>query len=215
LPAGLEYVAGSTYVSTKGTWEKTNYDTVTKQGINVGAYAPNGGAYVKFSAKVANADKLACGLNTIKNIASADTQNGSKSDSAIVKVTKECETPKVDACNLDTMKIEKNVDKSKIDNVHYTTNLSLCKSTPNKVNACNLDTKKLEQVDESKIDNVHYTKDLSKCAETPTPETPTTPETPSELPHTGIADGVMSALGLGSLAAAVRYYVASRRAMQN
>ena len=186
LPAGLEYVAGSTYVSTKGTWEKTTHDTVVKQGINVGSYAPNGGAYVKFSAKVVGADKLACGVNTIKNIASADTQNGSKSDSAVVKVTKECaETPKkVEACDLKTKQIV-TVEESKIDDVNYTKNLSLCKDTPT-------------------------------TPETPTtPTTPTTPETPSELPRTGIADGVMSALGLGSIAAAARYYVASRRAMQN
>ena len=130
LPAGLEYVAGSTYISTKGTWEHTNYDTITKQGINVGSYGPNGGAYVKFSAKVSSADKLACGMNTIKNIASADTQNGSKSDSAVVTVEKVCTTPgKVQACNLDTMKVEA-VEESKIDNVHYTRDLSKCNVTP-------------------------------------------------------------------------------------
>ena len=179
LPAGLEYVAGSTYIATSATngqWTKVTENTVVKQGINVGSYAPNGNAYVKFSAKVSSEDKLACGMNTIKNIASADTQNGSKSDSAVVTVEKKC-------------------------------------NVPGKVQACNLDTKKVETVEESKIDNVHYTRDLSKCAVTPT--TPTTPETPAELPHTGIADGIMGALGLGSLVAATSYYRASRRAMQN
>ena len=58
LPAGLEYVANSTYVSTTGTWVKTAHETVTKQGINVGSYGPNGGAYVKFSAKVVAIDLL-------------------------------------------------------------------------------------------------------------------------------------------------------------
>jgi uncharacterized repeat protein (TIGR01451 family) len=182
LPAGLEYVAGSTYVATSATsgqWTKVSQDTVVKQGINVGSYAPNGNAYVKFSAKISSADKLACGLNTIKNIASADTQNGSKSDSAVVTVNKECKPPVL-------------------------------------VEACNLDTKKVEKVEASKIDNVHYSKNLSLCEETPTtPTTPTTPSTPAELPHTGITDGLMGMLGLGSLAAATSYYRASRRAAQN
>jgi LPXTG-motif cell wall-anchored protein len=69
--------------------------------------------------------------------------------------------PPVCACNLDTMKVE-TVDKSKIDNIHYTTDLSKCKPVE-KVQACNLDTLKIETVDKSKIDNVHYTTDLSKC----------------------------------------------------
>lgn len=133
LPAGLDYVAGSTYIATSATngqWTKVSQDTVVKQGINVGSYAPNGNAYVKFSAKISSEDKLACGMNTIKNIASADTQNGSKSDSAVVTVEKTCTTPgKVQACNLDTMQVE-NVEESKIDNVHYTRDLSKCNVTP-------------------------------------------------------------------------------------
>ncbi len=61
------------------------------------------------------------------------------------------------------------------------------------------------------------------CEDTPevpvtpeTPETPTTPETPeevpAELPETGVA-GLSAALGLGSLVAATRYYITSRRAL--
>lgn len=38
-------------------------------------------------------------------------------------------------------------------------------------------------------------------------------ETPPELPKTGTADGVMAFVGVGSLIAAVGYYVASRRAL--
>jgi LPXTG-motif cell wall-anchored protein len=37
--------------------------------------------------------------------------------------------------------------------------------------------------------------------------------TPPELPKTGTADGVMAFVGVGSLIAAVGYYVASRRAL--
>ena len=207
LPAGLEYVANSTYVSTTGTWVKTAHETVTKQGINVGSYAPNGGAYVKFSAKVV-ADKLVCGTNTIKNIASADTQNGSKSDDATVTVTKECTTPeKVEACNLDTKKIE-TVEKSKIDNVHYTLDLSKCKEVAVKeITVCRLSDKKYPvTIKESEFDSAKHSKNPDDCK-----TTPVTPEIPTELPKTGIAEGLMSIVGLGSLVASTSYYIASRR----
>lgn len=207
LPAGLEYVANSTYVSTTGTWVKTAHETVTKQGINVGSYAPNGGAYVKFSAKVV-ADKLVCGTNTIKNIASADTQNGSKSDDATVTVTKECTTPeKAEACNLDTKKIE-TVEKSKIDNVHYTLDLSKCKEVAVKeITVCRLSDKKYPvTIKESEFDSAKHSKNPDDCK-----TTPVTPEIPTELPKTGIAEGLMSIVGLGSLVASTSYYIASRR----
>lgn len=166
---------------------------VTKQGINVGSYGPNGGAYVKFSAKVVG-DKLACGANTIKNIASADTQNGSKSDDATVTVTKECTTPeKVEACNLDIKKIE-TVEKSKIDNVHYTLDLSKCKEIAVEITVCRLSDKKYPvTIKESEFDSAKHSKNPDDCK-----TTPVTPEIPTELPKTGIAEGLMSIVGLSS-----------------
>lgn len=163
LPANMTYVANSTYVSNSSTgnaWKAITANTVTQQGINIGSYAPGGAGYVKFTAKVASKDALACGTNNLVNTASADTQNGSKSDTASVTVTKECQPEKVKACNLKTFKIE-TVEKSKIDNVNYTLDLSKCEVK--KVQACNLKTFKIETVEESKIDNVNYTLDLKKC----------------------------------------------------
>lgn len=143
LPAGVSYVAGSTQVSNAASnnqWKATTNNEVTKGGLNVGNYAAGGGAYVKFTAKVAdNANLEKCGLNTLVNTATAQTNNGNKSDTATVTVTKTC-APGV----------------------------------------------------------------------TPKP-TPTTPTVPTELPKTGTADAILSLIGLGSIAAAVSYYVASRR----
>lgn len=51
-------------------------------------------------------------------------------------------------------------------------------------------------------------KDSKDCV-----ETPVTPETPTELPHTGMSDNIIALIGAGSLIAAVGYYVASRRAL--
>lgn len=44
-----------------------------------------------------------------------------------------------------------------------------------------------------------------------TPTTPTTPVVPSELPKTGAGNTILSLLGLGAVAAAASYYIASRR----
>lgn len=170
LPAGLEYVNASTYYSssvTNNQGKAAGHDTVTDQGLGLGAFAPGAGGFVKFSAKVVASDKLVCGKNILKNTASADTENGSKSDTATVTVNKVCEPEKVTACNLKTKQIEQNVDPSKIDNVNYTLDLEKCKEVE-KVKACNLDTMKIEEnVDPAKIDNVHYTLDLTKCEKKP------------------------------------------------
>lgn len=97
LPAGLAYVDGSTQVATSATngkWTPITDNGVVARGINVGSYAPNGNAYVKFQAKVVDNDKLEkCGVNTIVNTATAETPNGSKSDTANVIVSKTCTTP--------------------------------------------------------------------------------------------------------------------------
>lgn len=275
LPKNLSYVNGTTYVANSATgnqWKAVSADTVAKQGINIGSYAPGAGGFVKFTAKVAAESALACGTNKLTNTAAADTQNGSKSDTASVTVNKTCTPPKqvkacdldtkkivtvdenkidnvhytldlskcqpkpvqVEACNLDTMKVEM-VDKSKIDNVHYTTDLSKCAPKPKTVEACNIDTGVIETVDESKVDNVHYTTDLTKCQEqvcrisdkttvtinksdfdsneytTDLSACESTPETPTELPHTGMSDGILSVIGLGSLVGVSAAYIASRR----
>lgn len=89
LPKGMKYVPGTTYVSNKKTndqWSKVDSDELVKGGINVGSYAPGGAAYVKFTAIAEGA----CGVDTLVNSASANTQNGSKSDTANVVVSKVC-----------------------------------------------------------------------------------------------------------------------------
>lgn len=95
LPAGLTYENGTTQVSnskTNSQWTPVSDNGVTAGGINIGSYAPGGNAYVKFKAKVADNDKLDnCGVNTLVNTAIASTQNGSKSDTANVTVSKTCE----------------------------------------------------------------------------------------------------------------------------
>ena len=86
LPKGLEYVKGSTLVATSATngqWKNISNDSLISEGINVGSYAPNGSAYIKFSAKVTEqADRQ------MVNTAFAKTDNGTKNDTAVVTVNK-------------------------------------------------------------------------------------------------------------------------------
>lgn len=170
LPAGLEYVPGSTYVATSasnGQYVKDNNDTIAKQGLNVGSYAQNGNAYVKFSAKIASADKLACGVNTITNTAAADTANGSKSDTATVTITKDCPQPKdITVCRLSDKKIV-TIKETDFDAAKYSKNLDDCKTVVEKVKACNTTTGKIEDVEKGKENTAPYTTDLSKCAPKP------------------------------------------------
>lgn len=192
LPAGLTYVAGTTYVSNSSTgnqWKTIEANTVTEQGINIGSYLPTAAGFVKFTAKVATNDNLACGVNTMKNIASADTQNGSKSDDATVTVNKECKTETAKACNIKTGAIE-TVDKNKIDGVNYTTDLSKCGKPADN---CPIPGKE------------HLPKNSPECKQAPS--------TPTELPQTGIGGGIAALFGTGALGYAGYAYAASRRAL--
>ena len=97
LPKGLSYLAGSTKIvnSENPSWTNFGSDKLTTDGIKIGNYAPGGNAFIKFSAKVTDASALDCGKNSLVNTAYANTENGSKKDSATVVVNKDCqETPK-------------------------------------------------------------------------------------------------------------------------
>lgn len=110
LPAGMSYVDGS---STLGNSKHPNgtkiSDNVTKGGVNIGSYAPNGNAWVIFSAKVNQNDQLpACGENKLRNVAKVETDHGSKDDDANVKTDKTCEKPAVYECSgLEVKKISR------------------------------------------------------------------------------------------------------------
>ena len=96
LPAGISYVDGTTFVANDTNPDGIPVsDNITKGGINIGNYAAGANAYVKFTAKVAAEKDLTCGVNTIRNLAKAETNNGTKSDTADVTVDKKCdEKPK-------------------------------------------------------------------------------------------------------------------------
>ena len=127
LPTGVTYVAGTTQVSNAASnfqWKPTTNNEVTKGGLNIGNYAANGGAYVKFTAKLPAKDTLACGTNTLINKGIAETNNGNKSDNANVVVKKECEPPVV-KYTCDSLVAKKLTDTS----VQFTTNYTVANAT--------------------------------------------------------------------------------------
>ena len=101
LPDYLTYEKNSTVIynatnpTSSGGFKDTT-DKITSTGVNIGNYAPGANAMVKFSAKVANIDALKCGNNRITNTGRAETDNGSKTDTAIVDVTGKTCTPPTD-----------------------------------------------------------------------------------------------------------------------
>ena len=103
------------------------------------------------------------------------------------------------------------MDKSKIDNVHYTLDLNKCKETPKpeEIQVCRLDDKKVVTItkDEYSAHKDKYSVDFNDCKAAPV--------TPPELPRTGLGDGLASMLGAGSLVGVASAFVASRRALKN
>lgn len=285
LPAGMTYVPGSSVLGNAlhPAGIKTN-DGITDKGLNIGSYGPGGNAWVIFSAKVADKEDLKCGPNTLKNVASAQTDYGTKSDDANVNVEGDVCTNPVYTCDgLTVTKVSRTSFNFKTaytvkdatfkhvtyvvkdaqgkevyrgENANYTqekegkytvqafvtvtvngsdktvTSESCTKPfevvplPPNSIEVCELATKTIVTIKEDDFDASKYSKNLDDCKEKMCPipgkenlpadskdckEVP--PVTPTELPHTGPTETIMSVFGLGALIASVGYYVSSRRAL--
>lgn len=83
-----------------------------------------------------------------------------------------------------------------------------CDETVKEIEVCDLDSKKVITINEKDFDSTKHSKDRANCETTP--ENPVTPETPTELPTTGPAAGILTILGLGGLTAAISYAVRRR-----
>lgn len=212
LPAGTSYVNGSTVLGNAlhPAGLKAS-DNITKNGINIGSYKQNGGAWMIFSAKVAENDKLpVCGKNTLINKARATTDFGWKEDAANVTVDKTCVKPKdIKVCDLASKKII-TIREDQFDANKHSKNLKDCEVKPGKITVCELASKKIITIDENKFDASKHSKNMKDCE-----TVPVVPVTPAELPKTGAGDGVAAALALGALVASASYYIASRRLLGN
>ncbi len=201
LPQGVTYIAGSTKIVNKSNpdGKQLSDNLFSSTGINIGNYSPGSVAEVTFSVKVNASSKLPeCGDNTLRNTATVTTENGSKSDTADIIVTKKCDEPEdktKKVCEKDTGKII-TIKGSDFDkNKHL--------PVEDCIKACDITTKTVVPIVRSQLGD-RYTEDLSKCDDQPTP-------LPEELPETGIGSALMATLGLGSVVASSAYYIASRR----
>ncbi|MBR2725845.1 DUF11 domain-containing protein [Candidatus Saccharibacteria bacterium] len=90
LPTNVTYVADSTYLynSNYQSGVRLKDNTVVSSGINIGSYATNGNAYVRFTGKVTD-KTLACGKNQLVNWASATVNGEVYKDDASVMVVKD------------------------------------------------------------------------------------------------------------------------------
>ena len=201
LPTGVTYDNNSTFVSnakTNNQWSKVTENTLTTNGINVGSYAPGGAVYVKFTATVAANSALVCGQNKMTNTATANTENGSKQDTADVTVNKDCAPGNISVCDLSTNKIV-TINEKDFDSKKHSKNLADC------AEKCPIPGKE------------HLPKNSPDCAYCPVPgkehlskDSSDCNETPVELPQTGISGGATIA-SIGLVTAGLGYALSSRR----
>jgi uncharacterized repeat protein (TIGR01451 family) len=93
LGKGVTYVSGSMQLATSATqghWAPTHVDSIVARGINIGSYASNGNAYIKFTARLPTDDRLACGSTSVIATATVETDNGAKSAASTVWMTRTC-----------------------------------------------------------------------------------------------------------------------------
>ncbi len=166
LPAGMTYVSGSTVLGNPANpaGVKASDNVTTSTGINVGTYNPGQNAWVIFSAKAPAESKLVCGVNTLVNKETVETDNGSKSDTATVTVTKECEEPKdIEVCRLSDKKIV-TISEDEFNTTEYSKNLNDCKEEePKDIDVCRLSDFKIVTIKEDEFDASKYSKNLADC----------------------------------------------------
>ena len=133
LPAGgkVSYKNGTTMLYNSDYPNgKVMPDGITGQGINIGNYAAGANAYIRFTAEIVSADKLDCNDNILTNYAEAylaSNTQGTRKDSAVVTVKKDCDTPTYICSALNTKKLSRT--KFQFSTNHSSTSGATYKST--------------------------------------------------------------------------------------
>lgn len=104
LPTGVTYVPGTTTWNsghTNNKWTPVANENLFNGGIDTFDYAPNAAVYVRFTAQIPTADKLACGLNTFTNTGfSKPAGLGTIDDTAVVTVNRVCANVPAYSCDM-------------------------------------------------------------------------------------------------------------------
>ena len=207
LPSGVSYVPGSTklYLGSDPANPRQMSDNLFTSGINIGSYASGGMAFIIFDAKITQpTDKMVCGTNTFKNIATVETNYGKKDDNATVTVDRACiPTPVKDikVCDLTDNKV-KTIKETEFDGKKHSMNLDDCKTpTTEQVRVCDATSGNIIIVnkdDASKYEPV----DSEKC------------QKPVVIPSTG-AEILGGLFGSSAVAYGAYAYTSSRRALRS
>lgn len=236
LPKGFTYVPGTTEWNsghTSNKWTKVENDTWINGGLNVGAYAPGGAVYLRFTAIVAKEDDLACGVNKLVNTGYAKpADQGTIEDKATVSVTKVCNTP-TPAYSCDLLDITSGANRtvtvkdfkaSAKDGATFkhvvvswgdgtpdlTTNTVVGKTHQYAadgtytVKATAYFTVNGETVSDTSAACSESVSFTTPTTPPTTPETPVTPVAPEELPSVGVGS-VVSLFGVTALAGAIMH----------
>ena len=171
LPTHQTYQTGSTMLKNglNPSGKSVSDSIVSTKGINVSDYMPGAAAYLMFSAKVDDKDKLKCGTTSMVNKATVETDNGSKHDTATVIVKKYCEEPpkKIHVCELATKKVIE-IDEKNFDSSKHSKNLDDCKEKPVYIQVCEISTKKTITINQKDYDtSKHAPVNSDKCKEQP------------------------------------------------
>lgn len=131
LPTHMQYVAGSSVLKNTSNPNGKNVSDglVSSEGINIGDYAPNSTAYLKFSAQVANDRAAFCTAKSLKNIATVYTANGSKQDDATVEIAAQDCGDLMTVCDVDSKTII-TIDRGDFDTSKHTSDMSKCTELP-------------------------------------------------------------------------------------
>ena len=114
---------------------------------------------------------------------------------------------KIEVCRLSDKKYPVTIDEKDFDKTKYSKNPEDCKEKeqPKTMVVCVLETKEYPKtINEADFDKSKHSENAEDCKEEEVPPV-------VELPKTGVADGLASALGVGSMVTAGIAYLASRR----
>lgn len=93
LPVGAQIVPGTTMLTNAVTpaGAKFDSDSVSTTGIDIGNYGAGANAFVSFEAKLPAAERLKCGANELRNVATVKPENLNEYyGSSVTIVTREC-----------------------------------------------------------------------------------------------------------------------------
>lgn len=206
LPVGVSYVAGSSMLANQSSPSGASLaDGVASGGIVIGNYAPGANAFLMFEAKLPAADKLSCGENKLRNVATVQPEGMNYYyNTADVTVTKDCAPAQTYSC--DGLTVTTGADRT-VTVKDFKTTASGGATFKNVV--IDWGDQSTPLTTDAAVNKMHqYTADGSytitatahfmadgkevttsgNCVQTvnfTAPTTPTTPTTPTELPNTG------------------------------